>query len=206
MRFLQAERRTITQSNAIQWTLWRQVSHADGQGPGLPPETKNRHPHFSAQNVDFIHVAKYNDKFPKNRWKLFFFFSKWFPKASTIIHDFSIEITESRFFFHVGYKNWRLVFFRNSGKLKIHVFSLTPISNFHGFSIEIAENHVFSTFCGKIHVSGNPDKDKNLNEDHQVWVTQLNQTFNRIKVNLKLLKGGFCQWWIDCVPMSIKWS
>ena len=28
---------------------------------------KNRHPHFSAQNVDFIRVAKHNEKFPKNR-------------------------------------------------------------------------------------------------------------------------------------------
>ena len=45
-------------------------------------------------------------------------------------------------------------------------FYLTRVSNFHDFSIKITKNHVFfhfvyknfcfSTFCGKIHVSGNP--------------------------------------------------
>ena len=50
-------------------------------------------------------------------------------------------------FLWFGYKSgW---FFHNSGKFKKHVYSLTPISNFHGFSIEITENHVFSTLVKK---------------------------------------------------------
>ena len=77
------------------------------------------------------------------------FFTWLVFQISTIFHDFSIEISQKPRIFHVRYKNWQKL-----GKIgknwKIHVFSLTPISNFHGFSIEITEIHVFSTLVKKI--------------------------------------------------------
>ena len=66
--------------------------------------------------------------FPKKQ-KICMFFTWLVFQISTIFHDFSIEIPRKPRFFprslqklaKIG-KNW-----------KIHVFSLTPISNFHGF-------------------------------------------------------------------------
>ena len=79
--------------------------------------TKNRHPHFQAQNVISCMLANITTNFRKSAENdLFFVFSKWFPKAAV----FS-KIAE----------NW-------------HVFYLTRVSNFHGFSIEITENLFFS--------------------------------------------------------------
>ena len=46
-------------------------------------------------------------------------------------------ILKSRWFFFETAKN-------------LHVFALTRVSNFHGFSIEITENHVFATLVIKI--------------------------------------------------------
>ena len=51
------------------------------------------------------------------------------------------------FFFLVDSQK-RLFFFYKAENS--HVFYLTPISNFHGFSIEITENHVFSTLVIKL--------------------------------------------------------
>ena len=61
-----------------------------------------------------------------------FKFPRFFHRNPPTTTFFSTFVTK------IG-KNW-----------KIHVFSLTPISNFHGFSIEITEIHVFSTLVKKI--------------------------------------------------------
>ena len=71
----------------------------------------------------------------------------FFPK-STIFHDFSIEIPENHVFFHVRYKNWRLVFSQQR-KIENPCFFLDSYFKFPRFSIEITEIHVFSTLVKK---------------------------------------------------------
>ena len=104
---------------------------------GLPPK-KNRHPHFSAQNVDFINVSKYNEKFPKNHWKRSFF---WVNDSQKRLF-FSLKIEKLTCFLLDSCFKFPRFFHRNHRKPRF----------FHvGY-----KNFGFSTFCGKIHVSGNP--------------------------------------------------
>ena len=84
--------------------------------------------------LDFIHVAKYNEIFPKNRWKRRLFFLKS-GKFAFFLLDSCFKFQR---FFHRNHRKPRFFprwfikigvwFFRNSGKFKIQVFSLTPIN------------------------------------------------------------------------------
>ena len=70
-----------------------------------------------------------------------------------------------------------------------NVFYLTRASNFHGFSIEIPENHVFATlvikilvfprFVEKIHVSRNPGFKTSASIEMKMEMVNVTERFNR---------------------------
>ena len=132
--------------------------------------TGQKSPHFSAQNVDFIHVAKYNEKFPKiaendfflvndSQKRLFFFLKSGKLACFLLVFKFPRFFHRNHRkprFCHVGYKNWRLVF-SQPWKIENPCFFFDSYFKFPRFFHRNHRNPRFSTFCGKIHVSGNPD-------------------------------------------------